>query len=401
MSTQRYLSEKGMIFLITFINLFVPLSIDMYLPALPEMGEALQAGPELSGMTLTIFFFTFSAGVVLFGPVTDKAGRKPVLLGGSILYGLSSLLCAFSPSIYVLLLGRFSQALAAGAMTTASTALIKDAFDKNRMGQVLALTQALSVIGPMAGPLLGGFLLLYTDWRGAFLVLTLFGLVSLIFSSLLTETLPREKRIQEGFVHSLFHIVKILRVRAFMQPLLMFSLLAAPYMGYLAVSSFIYEGDFHLTPQEYALAYGVNSLAAIAGPFLFMVFRQIWSERKYIFYIFALCVISMAGLLFFTGGPLSFFLSFLPFTVMEASMRPFAMEMLLSKVEKDVGSASAMINFMPSLAGSVGMALVVLPFAGYVMNLGLMMAVTTFISIILYLTDKEWERAGTASMERH
>ena len=222
-----------------------------------------------------------------------------------------------------------------------------------------------------------------------------------VFRILLKKTLPREQRIQDGFFHSLFHIVKVLRVRSFMQPLLMFSLLAAPYMGYLAVSSFIYEDGFHLTPQEYALAYGVNFLAAAAGPFLFLALRQIWSEGKYILYIFALCVISMTGLLFFSNGPLSFFLSFLPFTVMEASMRPYAMEMLLSRVEKDVGSAAAMINFMPSLAGSVGMALVVLPFAGYVMNLGLMMAATTFVSILLCLTDKDMEEAEDISMEKH
>ncbi|MGN0953624.1 hypothetical protein [Dialister sp.] len=117
--------------------------------------------------------------------------------------------------------------------------------------------------------------------------------------------------------------------------------------------------------------------------------------------MFALCVISMTGLLFFSHEPLSFFLSFLPFTVMEASMRPYAMEMLLSRVEKDVGSAAAMINFMPGLAGSVGMALVVLPFAGYVMNLGFMMAATTFVGILLCLTDKDMEDAEGISMEKH
>lgn len=182
-----------------------------------------------------------------------------------------------------------------------------------------------------------------------------------------------------------------------MQPLFMCSLLAAPCMGYLAVSSFSYEDGFHLTPREYALAYGANFPAAAAGPFIFLVLRQIWSERKYIFYMFALCVISMTGLLFFSHEPLSFFLSFLPFTVMEASMRPYAMEMLLSRVEKDVGSAAAMINFMPGLAGSVGMALAVLPFAGYVMNLGLMMAATTFVGILLCLTDKNMEDAEDIS----
>lgn len=175
------------------------------------------------------------------------------------------------------------------------------------------------------------------------------------------------------------------------------SILAAPYMGYLAVSSFIYEDNFHLSPQQYALIYGINAMAAVTGPFLFMTLRKTWSDRKYIFYIFALSAISMTGILFFTKGPLSFFLSFLPFTVMEAPMRPFAMEMLLSKVEKDVGSASAMINFMPGLAGSAGMALVVLPLADYVTNLGLMMTAVLLMGGFLYMTDCEM---GTPLVER-
>ena len=145
MKKQKYLSVGGMIIYLTFIGAFIPLSTDLYLPALPEMGNYFSASEFLVGLTLTIFFFVFAISMILFGPMADKFGRRPVLIFGTAIYTAASLACAEASSIYSLLVGRFFQAVGSGAIITIETALIKDCFRGKIMRKILAITQALGV----------------------------------------------------------------------------------------------------------------------------------------------------------------------------------------------------------------------------------------------------------------
>lgn len=110
---QKYLGAKGLIVLIAVMNMFVPLSIDLYLPALPTIGTEFAATPLMVNLTLVSFFFFFAVGILLFGPVSDKYGRRKILLLGIVLYTLASGLCAFAGSIYSLIAYRIVQALGA------------------------------------------------------------------------------------------------------------------------------------------------------------------------------------------------------------------------------------------------------------------------------------------------
>lgn len=125
---QKYLGAKGLIVLIAVMNMFVPLSIDLYLPALPTIGTEFAATPLMVNLTLVSFFFFFAVGILLFGPVSDKYGRRKILLLGIVLYTLASGLCAFAGSIYSLIAYRIVQALGAGGMVAVSMAVVKDAF---------------------------------------------------------------------------------------------------------------------------------------------------------------------------------------------------------------------------------------------------------------------------------
>ena len=254
-----------MIAYIAFVNMFVPLSTDVYLPALPEMGNYFSASEFLVGLTLTIFFFTFAVSMVLFGPLSDKFGRRPVLIFGAATYTAASLICAAAANIYIMLIGRFLQAVASGAVITVATAVIKDCFRGRVMTKILAITQALGVIAPMVAPLVGGLMLTFTDWRGSFLLLTLLGAVNLTVACLFTETLPESKRYRGNILRSLTLLVGVARKKYFMAVLVMFALLSAPFMAYLSASSFIYVGQFSLSAQEYSVFFAVNASASIAG----------------------------------------------------------------------------------------------------------------------------------------
>ena len=386
MRRQKYLTITAMIAYLAYIGMFIPLSTDLYLPALPEMGGYFSASEFLVGLTLTIFFFVFAVSMILFGPLSDKYGRRPILIFGAALYTAASLVCAEASNIYFLLAGRFFQAVGSGAVITVATTLIKDCFRGKLMRKILAITQALGVIAPMVAPLVGGILLTFTDWRGAFYLLTILGAINLIVAFLFCETLPEHKRYRGGILNSLTLLLDVARKKYFMAVLIMFALLSKPYMAYLSASSFIYVEFFDLTAQEYSYFFAVNSAASIAGPILYLKLKNSMTNVGLLRLCFFVAMTS--GLLVLSVGQtraVMFLLAFLPFTVIGAVSRPFAMEILLLEANENVGTAASVINFVPTLFGSLGMMLGTLPWGNFINGLGIIMTTATFLSVVLWI----------------
>ena len=386
MRRQKYLSITAMIAYLAYIGMFIPLSTDLYLPALPEMGSYFSASEFLVGLTLTIFFFVFAVSMVLFGPLSDKFGRRPILIFGAAIYTAASFACAEASNIYLLLAGRFFQAVGSGAVITVATALIKDCFRGAVMRKILAITQALGVIAPMVAPLVGGILLTFTDWRGSFYLLTFLGTINLFVAFLFCETLPEHKRYRGGIFASLTLLIGVLKKKSFMAKLVMFSILSAPYMAYLSASSFIYVEFFGLTAQEYSYFFAVNSAASIAGPFLYLKLKNSMTNVGLLRLCFFAAMAS--GLLVLSVGQaraVMFLLAFLPFTVIGSVVRPFAMEILLMEAKENVGTNASMINFVHTLFGSLGMTLGTLPWSNFVDGLGIIMTTSTFLSVVLWI----------------
>ena len=390
MNKQKYLSPKVMIGFITFMNMYPPFSTDMYLPALPEIGKYFAASEFLVGLTLTIFFLMFAVSMVLCGPLSDKYGRKPILIFGTTTYTIASIICVLSPNIYILLAGRFFQGFGSGAVITVSTALIKDCFRGKIMSKILVITQALGVIGPMAAPLVGGFLLRFTDWHGSFIALTVVGIVNLTLALLLTETLPKEKRYEGKILDSLSLLMSFAKQKSFIVTLIMFSILTTPFMAYLSVSSFVYIENFHLSAQEYSYFFAANASTSVLGPMLYLRLKKSLSTNRLLQLCFS--VAAVGGVAVLLPGHISaivFLISFLPFNVIGTVMRPFAMEILLNRAKENVGTASAMINFVPNLFGSLGMALGTLPWGDFITGLGIIILSATFLSVMTWLSVRK------------
>jgi len=391
MQRQKILSPRFMIAFIAFMNMFVPLSTDMYLPALPEMGAYFNAAQSLVSLTLTLFFFFFAVSMVMFGPLSDKYGRRAVLLAGAALYTLSSLACALAPNIYFLIVGRVVEAIGAGAIITVSTALIKDSFRGSLMKKILAVTQALGVIAPMAAPLIGGFLLTFTSWRGSFVVLTVLGLVNLGLAYLLTETLPPEKRYQGKVIHSLSLLLEFGRRKSFMMLLFVFACFSAPFMAYLNLSSFIYIENFGLSAQTYSYFFAVNSAVSVMGPFLYLRLSRRLSRFTLTNFCFGGALLSgLAVLNLGHFGAIAFLFSFVPFTILNSVTRPFSMNWLLGETKDNVGTASAVINFVQTFFGSLGMMAGSLPWPDFIDGLGIIMMTALAVSFLLWQRVKRY-----------
>ena len=383
---QKYLGAKGLIVLIAVMNMFVPLSIDLYLPALPTIGIEFAATPLMVNLTLVSFFFFFAVGILLCGPVSDKYGRRKILLLGIVLYTLASGLCAAAGSIYSLIAYRIVQALGAGGMVAVSMAVVKDAFYGTTKNRVLALVQAMAVIAPMVAPVIGAFLLQFVSWRGTFVVLIAAGAVNLAASFFFEETLPESERYKGSFWSTFGRLAVVGKNVGFTGVLTVFSLLAAPYMAYVAVSSYVYVQYFGLSEQVYSYFFAANSFFAVVGPFLYMKLIGIVSPRQFTYGCFIFTVVAAAALL--TVGSISpwwFLIAFLPVTIMESAARPFSTAILLDQQKTDIGSASSLINAVNTVFGSLGMMLGALNWSNFIEGLGIITAVCVTLAIAGWL----------------
>jgi DHA1 family bicyclomycin/chloramphenicol resistance-like MFS transporter len=161
-------------------------------PSLPYIDEALGTGPTLVKLTMSAFLWAFAISQIIYGPLSDRFGRRPVLLGGIALYLVASLVCALAPNIEILILGRFLQGVGACAGGSIYRAVIRDLFDRTGGARVLATMASAIALGPALGPMIGGELQMAFGWRSGFLVLILLGLAvgaSVLFG--LPETNPR------------------------------------------------------------------------------------------------------------------------------------------------------------------------------------------------------------------
>ncbi len=366
---QRYLGEKGLIGLLGLLSAFVPLSTDLYLPALPSMMAQYQVSEGEMNLTLILFFIAYGIATLVWGPLSDKYGRKRVLTVGLAAYIASSLMCALSGSVHELIVFRTLQAVGGGGVTAVATAVIKDVFEGRRRIVVLAIVQSMVLIAPAVAPVLGAALLQVTSWQGIFLVLAAVGAIALAGSAAMVETL--EVPYRGSVLSTLGRLGVVLRNRRFTYLLIMFSLVSMASLSFVAASSYIYVNGFGLSEQEYSYHFALNAAGLIAAPIAYIFL----SRRFDMWSVVGLCfaVISLSGILVCVVGdsaPLVFALSLLPATFAGSLTRAPGTNFMLEQQRTDAGSASSLIACTSLVAGSLGMSVVSLPWPDLILVLG-------------------------------
>jgi DHA1 family bicyclomycin/chloramphenicol resistance-like MFS transporter len=195
-SGHRPMGFPEFVVIIASIMALNPLAMDMMLPALPNIRSAFHIGDaNRPQMVLSIFLVGFCVGQFVMGPLSDRFGRRPVLIGGMTVYGIASVLAIAAPSFETLLLARALQGLGTSATRVIATSIVRDCYAGRRMASVMSLAMMVFIAVPVVAPSFGQAVLLLTQWRGIFIVLMLYGVVALIWSALrMPETLPVSER---------------------------------------------------------------------------------------------------------------------------------------------------------------------------------------------------------------
>lgn len=381
---QKYLGKKGLVVFLAALTSFPALSTDLYLPALPGMTAYFGVPEYQTNLTLILFFVFYAVAILLWGPLSDRYGRRPILLVGLTCYMLAGSLCAVASDVFQLMVFRVFQALGTGAATVTATAIVKDVYHGRRREVILAAIQTMTVISPALAPIVGALILRFTTWRGAFVAQAILGVLVLAGAVVFQETIGA--RLTGNPLSSLRRLGTVLRNRTFVHLLINFSLIGAAGLAFIASSSYIYEVTFGVSTQVYSFFFALFAAAMAVGAPIYVQLSRRFDRTAILTGCFAACAAS--GLLILVVGrlgPWPFILAMVPMSIAFSCMRPPAVYILLAQHEGDAGSVSAVMGASYMIMGSLGMVVVSLELWGRVELIGALTLGLALLSLGLWL----------------
>ena len=390
-------SAKVSFILVVFLGMLTaitPLATDLYLPALPIMPGELNTTASNIQMTIGIMTFGVAVGQLFGGPTSDTMGRKLPLIVGNLLCVISGIICAFAPSIEILLLGRFLQGLTGSVGVVIAKAIARDFASGQELTKLFALLMMVNGLAPVLAPLIGGQLLLFTTWRVIFVILAVFSAILLIGSLLFRESLPKEKRVTGGVGVAVKNYLTLIKDKPFLGQTLIQLFAFGGFFAYISGSSFVYQNIFNLSAQEFSYLFGINSCGIILASAISGRLSNVITSKQLL--TFSLWQLTIGSLLFLIA--MIFEWSLIPvttilfFTVCTVSLFGSAsFSMAMTNYGKMAGSASAILGFASMFAAGIVSPLVGIGGGHTGVPMGITMLVCAVLSLLcLYgLVEKE------------
>jgi len=248
------------------LTAFAPMSIDMYLPAWPQLAREFHAAPGTVELTLTAFFVALALGQVLYGPLADRFGRKAPLYAGLTIYIVGSAACALAADVHTLIGVRFLQASGGCAGIVIARAIVRDLFEAQAAAGMFSLMMLVMGTAPILAPIAGGYLLVWLGWRSIFWALAAFGVLCLLcVAAWLPETRMRAARTRDGVLGALAGYGRLLRDRSFVGYALAGGFAQGGLFAYIAGSPSTFIEFFGVPPTVYGWLFGANALGLIVS----------------------------------------------------------------------------------------------------------------------------------------
>ncbi len=282
---QQRSSYLGLILILGLLSMLMPLAIDMYLPSFPAMTGYFNVDEGRIQMTLNSYIFGFAIGQLFYGPMADSLGRKPVILGGVIVFALASAACAVAESIDTFIWLRFLHGFAAAAASVVINALMRDMFTKDEFSRSMSFVVLVMTIAPLMAPIMGGEMMRWFSWHAIFWSIALAAVIAVVLVSLfIRETLPVEKRQKFHIGTTLRQFATLFRARQVLFYILASSFSFSGMFSFLNAGSFVYIDLNGVSPQYFGYYFGINIvflfiMTTINGKFV----RQFGAERMLYF----------------------------------------------------------------------------------------------------------------------
>jgi DHA1 family bicyclomycin/chloramphenicol resistance-like MFS transporter len=356
--------RPGLVFILVLGSLTAlgPLSIDMYLAALPALAADFRASPSEIQMTLSACILGLALGQLLIGPWSDSVGRRRPVFAGLIAYALVSVLCVVAPSASALVALRFIQGVAGSAALVTATAMGRDLYHGAAAARFFSMLMLVMGAAPILAPVLGAQILLVVSWHGIFLALAAVAVILIgITGKLLPETLPPDRRHSGGVAVALKAFVEVLRDRTFLAYAVAGGLAFAAMFAYIAGSPFVLQSIYGMSPQAFGITFGINALGLIGASQVNGKLVHRFGPRRMMMAGMAMMAgggtFLLAAVLF--GAPLPFVLAGLFVVVAtQGLVAPNTAALALAKHGRSAGSAAALLGTLRFTFGALSAPLV-------------------------------------------
>lgn len=362
-----------------------PLTIDMYLPALPMIADDLSVSSSVVQLTLTGTLAGLALGQLIIGPLSDSLGRRKPMMAGIVLHMLASLLCLFAANITVLGVARGLQGFGAAAAMVVAVAVVGDLFEESAAATVMSRLMLVLGVAPVLAPSLGAVVLLNASWRWIFAVLVVLAGALLVMGVLaLPETLPESHRRPLKLRGIAATYLELLRDLRFVVLVLVAALGMCGLFAYIAGASFVLQGRYGLDETSFALVFGAGAIALIGSTQCNVVLLRRFSPRQIM--IWALVAASVSGAVFVAvaaghvGGVLGFVLPVWAILCAIGLVIPNAPAVALTRHPDAAGTAAAALG-----AAQFGLGAAVAPVVGVLGNNELAMAVVMSAGVMIAL----------------
>lgn len=281
--------------LLGFLSALAPLATDMYLPALPSMNEEFNVGTSLIQMTLTATIAGMGAGQIFAGPVSDMYGRKIPLIIGMTFFTLSTLGCMIADDIKIFLVFRLIQGLSGAFGLVIARAIARDCTSGVELTKFFSMLMAVNGLAPILAPVIGGQILVFSNWRGVFVLLAIIGAALTVSTIKFDETLPKKLR-AKNFASSFKNFGALFHDKYFLGHVLLQCAWFSVFFAYIAGSSFLFQDIYHVSPQTYSLIFGGLSCTLIIAGLIPMKLEGKVAEVKIL--AWTVCQAFVGGILF-------------------------------------------------------------------------------------------------------
>jgi DHA1 family bicyclomycin/chloramphenicol resistance-like MFS transporter len=392
---RRFVGRKylQLVLVLGALSAIGPLTIDTYLPALPELTGELHATDAQAQLTITGLLIGLGFGQLIVGPLSDALGRRKPLLIGLAAHGFTSVLCALAPNVTLLAVTRTLQGLAGAAVAVVAMAVVRDLFSGYRAAQLLSRLILVLGVAPILAPSLGSAMLKVTSWQGIFVVLAVVAVLLFVLALLaLPETLPPERRMPARIGSSLRAYGTLFSDKLFVLMVVVAGLMFATLFAYISGSPFILQDLYHLTPQQFGLAFSGNAVGLILMTQLNPLFVKRYGPAKVLLVAvmisfaaaLALVVVAATG----AGGLVGLMIP-LWFVVASAGLSfPNAPAIALNGHGESAGTASAMLGAAQFMIGGFVAPLVGALANGTALPMAAVMAGTTGVAVVLMLVAR-------------